>query len=185
MHSTNQSCLSGSYAPATTASGCTEVGRRQALSAWTAYLHVVESHLVSFGFRASLGSATRDDIFKTGILDTSWTMPWANRTFASSIEAKTVENNNARDVGFLSSLTTIFVPQSPLTGILFMGADFADGQNRFGVFWAFSVPLSIIGLVFLFTPIARFSQGGTGRLIGCIKEAFDSVKPMWEKCGKR
>ncbi|RYP07015.1 hypothetical protein DL765_009284 [Monosporascus sp. GIB2] len=232
---------SGLYAPTTTASGCTEVGRRLALSAWTAYLRVVESHLISFGFKVSLGSATQEDIFKTDILGKSWTTPWAHRTFGSIIKTKlilkndsyhlghnirmlsigcdtaiagnweaeewkglqvvlerlekmldsygeayvqAVENNNARDVGFLTSLATIFVPVSLVAGILSMGGDFAAGQNRFWVFWACSVPLMIIGLVLLFTSIARSSQGGTGWLIRRIKEAFDSVKSIWGKIGK-
>ncbi|RYP08419.1 hypothetical protein DL764_001907 [Monosporascus ibericus] len=232
---------SGLYAPAATASGCTEVGRRLALSAWTAYLRVVESHLIGFGFKVSLGSATRDDILKTDLLDTLWTTPWANRTFGSIIEAKlmlkmdsyhlghnirmlrvgrdtvtvgdweteewkgllvvlerlektldsygeayvqAVENNNARDVGFLTSLATIFVPVSLVAGILSMGGEFAAGQNRFWVFWASSVPLIIVGLVFLFTPIARSAQGSTGRWIRWIKGAFDPVKSMWGKSGK-
>ncbi|RYP65586.1 hypothetical protein DL771_008240 [Monosporascus sp. 5C6A] len=42
-----------------------------------------------------------------------------------------VENNNARDVGFLTSPATMFVPVSLVAGIISMGGGFAAGQNRF------------------------------------------------------
>ncbi|KAK1751063.1 hypothetical protein QBC47DRAFT_392146 [Echria macrotheca] len=60
-----------------------------------------------------------------------------------------------RQVGYLSSLATLFVPVSLVTAIFSIGGDFAAGESHFWVYWAVSVPVMMLGCVLLFTRVGR------------------------------
>jgi Mg2+ and Co2+ transporter CorA len=70
---------------------------------------------------------------------------------AVSVRESIVANKQARQVGYLTSLATLFIPLSFVAAVFSMGGDFAAGQERFYVFWAISLPITLVALcVYLF-----------------------------------
>lgn len=72
---------------------------------------------------------------------------------AVSVRESIVANRQAQQVGYLTSLATLFIPASLLAGIFSMGGDFSAGASRFWVFWVISVPLVLMSCIFLFTKL--------------------------------
>lgn len=68
---------------------------------------------------------------------------------AVSVRESIVANTQARQVGYLTSLATLFIPLSFVAAVFSMGGDFAAGQKRFYVFWAISVPITLVALCVL------------------------------------
>ncbi|CAI6087308.1 unnamed protein product [Clonostachys chloroleuca] len=65
-------------------------------------------------------------------------------TQAVSVRESIVANKQARQVGYLTSLATLFVPVSFIAAVFSMGGDYAAGQQRFYVFWAISLPIAVV-----------------------------------------
>lgn len=82
-------------------------------------------------------------------------------TQAASIQETVIANNQARSVGYLTSLATVFIPASFIAAVFSMGGDFSAGERLFWVFWAISVPIVLIAGVFLFTNFGRWIMGHT------------------------
>jgi Mg2+ and Co2+ transporter CorA len=53
-------------------------------------------------------------------------------------------NAQAKSVRWLTMLGTFFVPLSVVAGIMYMGADFLPGQNKFWVYFAVVGPLLLV-----------------------------------------
>jgi len=67
-------------------------------------------------------------------------------TQAVSVRESIVANKQARQVGYLTSLATLFVPVSFIAAVFSMGGDYAAGQQRFYLFWAISLPIAVVAL---------------------------------------
>ncbi|KAI0530056.1 hypothetical protein GGR58DRAFT_268163 [Xylaria digitata] len=65
-------------------------------------------------------------------------------TQAVSVRESIVANTQARQVGYLTSLATLFVPVSFIAAVFSMGGEYAAGQQRFYVFWAVSLPVVVV-----------------------------------------
>ncbi|KAI0503236.1 hypothetical protein F5B22DRAFT_662181 [Xylaria bambusicola] len=67
-------------------------------------------------------------------------------TQAISVRESIIANQQARQVGYLTSLATLFVPISFIAAVFSMGGDYAADQKRFYVFWAVSLPVAVVAL---------------------------------------
>jgi len=199
----------------TDALDCVNICREMVLSAWTAYLRIVEAQIIEEEFRKSVGrSANRANDIATW-LSQSWTQPWQQREFGRLTYARltlekndedlrinmdalgvgtqnqTVEdweadawrhlrdtlrsnmrrldilwqaytqvisvresissNKQSRQVEYLTSLATLFIPASLIAAIFSMGGDFAVGASHFWVYWAVSAPIVALCFILLFT----------------------------------
>jgi Mg2+ and Co2+ transporter CorA len=76
-------------------------------------------------------------------------------TEAVSVRQSIVSNQQAEQVGYLTSLAVLFVPASFVASIFSMGGDFSAGADRFWVFWAILVPLVMLSCIFLFTKLGE------------------------------
>ena len=72
----------------------------------------------------------------------------------SIIEAK-LARSKTRSVAFLSIVGTVFVPFATVAGILNMNNDYAPEGSKFWIFWAVSLPLTVI----LLTLYGMYSRG--------------------------
>jgi hypothetical protein len=72
-----------------------------------------------------------------------------------SIRETHAANQQARNVGYLTSLASIFVPISFVAAVFSMGGDFSAGESRFWVYWVVAVPVGAIVSLMLFTRIGR------------------------------
>jgi hypothetical protein len=72
-----------------------------------------------------------------------------------SVRETSAANKQARQVGYLTSLATIFIPLSFVAAIFSMGGDFSAGSDRFWVYWVVAVPVAAIGCLLLFTKLGR------------------------------
>lgn len=80
-------------------------------------------------------------------------------TQAASIQESVIANKQARSVGYLTSLATLFIPASFIAAVFSMGGDFSAGERLFWVFWAISGPIVLVACVFLFTNFGRWILG--------------------------
>ncbi|KAK5653830.1 hypothetical protein OQA88_7989 [Cercophora sp. LCS_1] len=80
---------------------------------------------------------------------------WQAYSEAVAARESIMSNFQGRHVGYLSSLATLFVPVSLVTGIFSMGGEFAPSESHFWVYRAVSVPVMILGCVLLFTRAGR------------------------------
>lgn len=89
---------------------------------------------------------------------------------AVSVRETITANTQARQVGYLTSLATLFLPISFIASIFSMGGKFSVGEQLFWVFWAFAIPVVGIGCGLLFSKPGR-------KLIGKLqqKNAFSSI----------
>ncbi|KAH6960038.1 hypothetical protein BKA56DRAFT_701449 [Ilyonectria sp. MPI-CAGE-AT-0026] len=69
---------------------------------------------------------------------------------AVSVRESIVANKQAQQVGYLTSLATLFVPVSFIAAVFSMGGDYAAGQQSFYVFWAISLPIVVVACAYLF-----------------------------------
>lgn len=67
----------------------------------------------------------------------------------SSVQESKIANDQARSVGRLTALATVFVPFTVTAGVFSMSDDFAAGGDKFWVFWAVAVPLAGVLLVWV------------------------------------
>ncbi|KAI0973011.1 hypothetical protein F4678DRAFT_471380 [Xylaria arbuscula] len=68
-----------------------------------------------------------------------------------SIRESIIANQQARQVGYLTSLATLFVPISFIAAVFSIGGDYAVDEKRFYVFWAVSLPAAVAALsIYLF-----------------------------------
>ncbi|KAK3297934.1 uncharacterized protein B0H64DRAFT_393421 [Chaetomium fimeti] len=65
-------------------------------------------------------------------------------TLAVSVRESIVANAQARQVGYLTSLATLFIPVSFIAAVFSMGGDYAAGERKFYVFWAISLPIAVV-----------------------------------------
>jgi hypothetical protein len=201
---------------------CTDICRKLVLSAWTAWLRVVEAQITQEQYFMSTGK-TPTGINTATWLDKSWMQPWQARQFGRLIRAKSAleaidadlyynmdalgigakrngtedweaeawrslqnavhvlktkvdiifqaytqavsvqesitSNKQARQVGYLTSLATLFIPVSLIAAIFSMGGKFSAGASLFWVYWAISIPIVIAGCILLFTKLG-------GRVLG-------------------
>jgi hypothetical protein len=70
-------------------------------------------------------------------------------TLQSYTEAVSVRQ--AQQVGYLTSLATLFIPASFVAAIFAMGGDYSASAGKFWVFWVISVPLVLLCCIILFT----------------------------------
>ncbi|KAB8273760.1 hypothetical protein BDV30DRAFT_238285 [Aspergillus minisclerotigenes] len=70
---------------------------------------------------------------------------------AVSVRESITSNKQAQQVGYLTSLATVFVPISFVAAIFSMGGDFAAGANYFWVYWVIAVPVLAAGCFLFFT----------------------------------
>lgn len=77
-------------------------------------------------------------------------------TQAVSVRESITSNKQARQVGFLTSLATLFIPISFIAAIFSMGGDFSAGASRFWVYWAIAIPVVLFGCILLFTRLGRW-----------------------------
>ena len=67
----------------------------------------------------------------------------------NGLQESRTSNEQARSVGRLTALATVLVPFSIIAGMFSMGGDFLAGQSRFWVFWAITIPITLVlGIVF-------------------------------------
>ncbi|KXH34272.1 hypothetical protein CNYM01_01077 [Colletotrichum nymphaeae SA-01] len=64
-------------------------------------------------------------------------------------------NEQARQVGHLTSMATIFIPISFVAAVFSMGGDFSAGAGLFWVFWVIAIPMVSIGCFLLFTRFGK------------------------------
>ncbi|KAF9876751.1 hypothetical protein CkaCkLH20_05597 [Colletotrichum karsti] len=74
---------------------------------------------------------------------------------ASSVRQMLSANEQAVQVGRLTSMATIFLPVSLVATIFSMGGEFAAGERMFWVFWVIAVPVGLVGCFLLFTTAGR------------------------------
>jgi hypothetical protein len=193
---------------------CTDICRKLALSAWTAWLRVVEAHIAQEHYSLST-SAMVSEISTTTWLDKAWKQGWHSRQFGRLVRAKSAlesidvdvyynmdalgiggktaitedwetdawknlehavqvlkarldvtlqaytqavsvqesitSNKQARQVGYLTSLATLFIPISFVAAIFSMGGNFSAGAKLFWVYWVIAIPLAMTGCILLFT----------------------------------
>jgi hypothetical protein len=85
-----------------------------------------------------------------------------------SVRETSDANKQARQVGYLTSLATIFIPLSLVAAVFSMGGDFAAGESRFWVYWAVAVPVAAVGCLLLF---ARAGIRAGRRIVKRVSEA--------------
>jgi hypothetical protein len=85
-----------------------------------------------------------------------------------SVRETSDANEQARHVGYLTSLATIFIPLSFVAAVFSMGGDFAAGESRFWVYWAVAVPVAAVGCLLLF---ARAGIRAGRRIVKRVSEA--------------
>jgi len=87
-----------------------------------------------------------------------------------SVRETSDANRQARQVGYLTSLATIFIPVSFVAAVFSMGGEFAAGESRFWVFWAIAAPVATVACLMLFgkagiravrRPVMRVSAAGS------------------------
>jgi Mg2+ and Co2+ transporter CorA len=66
-----------------------------------------------------------------------------------SIHESTFGNQQARQVGYLTSLATLLIPASSIAAIFSMDGEFAAGQAHFWVFWTMSLPIVLVASIYL------------------------------------
>lgn len=74
---------------------------------------------------------------------------------AISVRESISSNKQAQQVGYLTSLATVFIPISFLAAIFSMGGDFAAGGSHFWVYWAIALPAVAVACFSLFTRFGR------------------------------
>jgi CorA-like Mg2+ transporter protein len=74
---------------------------------------------------------------------------------AVSVRESIISNKQAQQVGYLTSLATVFIPISFVAAIFSMGGDFAAGASHFWVYWSIAVPVLAVGCLLLFTNLGR------------------------------
>jgi Mg2+ and Co2+ transporter CorA len=84
-------------------------------------------------------------------------------TQAVSVQESMTSNKQARQVGYLTSLATLFIPVSLIAGIFSMGGKFSAGASLFWVYWAISIPIVIAGCILLFTRLGGRALGHAPR----------------------
>lgn len=60
-------------------------------------------------------------------------------------------NLQARSVGRLTLLGTLFVPASIISSMLSMGGDFLPGKDKFWIYWVVTLPVLMTVAICLFT----------------------------------
>jgi hypothetical protein len=77
---------------------------------------------------------------------------------AVSLQESQYSNAQARSVGRLTALATVFVPVSIIAAIFSMGGSFAAGERRFWVFFVITIPIILIISTLLFTNVFITTQ---------------------------
>jgi len=72
---------------------------------------------------------------------------------AVSVRESITSNKQARQVGYLTSLATLFIPISFVAAIFSMGGEFSAGASHFWVYWIIAVPVVAVGCLLLFTKV--------------------------------
>ena len=92
---------------------------------------------------------------------------WQAYNQAVAVRESISSNNQGRQVGYLTSIATIFIPASLVAAIFSMGGDFAVGGSRNWVYFAVSVPIMVLGLAAVFSAQAAWFVGRVaGRVTG-------------------
>lgn len=78
---------------------------------------------------------------------------------AVSVRETIASNKQAQQVGYLTSLATLFIPISFVAAVFSMGGDFSAGASHFWVYWVIAVPVAAVGCFLLFTKLG-------GRILG-------------------
>jgi Mg2+ and Co2+ transporter CorA len=74
---------------------------------------------------------------------------------AVSVRESITSNKQAQQVGYLTSLATVFIPISFVAAIFSMGGDFAAGARYFWVYWVIALPVGMLGCLLLFTKLGQ------------------------------
>lgn len=74
---------------------------------------------------------------------------------AVSVRESITSNKQAQQVGYLTSLATLFIPISFVAAVFSMGGDFSAGASHFWVYWVIAVPVVAVGCLLLFTKFGR------------------------------
>jgi len=74
---------------------------------------------------------------------------------AVSVRETITSNRQAQQVGYLTSLATLFIPISFVAAVFSMGGDFSAGASHFWVYWVIAVPVVGLGCLLLFTKLGR------------------------------
>lgn len=80
---------------------------------------------------------------------------WEAYSEAVSVRESITSNKQGRQVGYLTSLATLFIPVSLVAAIFSMGGDFAAGGSHFWVYWVVSIPVVVSGCLLVFTRRGR------------------------------
>ena len=80
---------------------------------------------------------------------------WEAYSAAVSVRESIASNRQGQQVGYLTSLATLFIPVSLVAAIFSMGGDFAVGGSQFWVYWAISIPVVVGGCLMVFTRRGR------------------------------
>lgn len=67
----------------------------------------------------------------------------------ATLEESFAAKQQARSAGQLTVIATIVVPCTFFASILSMGGEFAAGQPLFGVYWAITIPTTLVLLVWV------------------------------------
>jgi hypothetical protein len=70
---------------------------------------------------------------------------------ASTLQESQMANEQARNIGRLTTVATILLPITVCTGIFSMSGDFLAGESKFWVFWAWAVPCVLVFTLLAFT----------------------------------
>ncbi|KAH8710026.1 hypothetical protein GQ44DRAFT_776862 [Phaeosphaeriaceae sp. PMI808] len=74
---------------------------------------------------------------------------------AVSVRESVTANKQAQQVGYLTSLATLFIPLSFVAAVFSMGGDFSAGASHFWVYWIIAVPVAVVACFLLFTKHGR------------------------------
>ncbi|KAJ5831261.1 uncharacterized protein N7525_009514 [Penicillium rubens] len=80
-------------------------------------------------------------------------------TQAVPVRESISSNKQAQQVGYLTSLATVFIPISFVAAVFSMGGDFSAGASHFWVYWVIAVPVVAVGCLLLFTNFGRWILG--------------------------
>ncbi|KAF4454873.1 magnesium and cobalt transport protein [Fusarium austroafricanum] len=107
-------------------------------------------------------------------------------TQAVSARESQIANKQARQVGYLTSLATFFVPMSFVAAVFSMGGDYAAGEKKFYVFWVISVPIAVLAFsVFFFKgPISKLmpiEEEGNVKESAMVKDALTKLMQKYSR----
>lgn len=100
---------------------------------------------------------------------------WSQR---AALDQASAANRSARTSGQLTKIATIIVPCTFVGSIFSMGGRFAAGEDLFFVYWAISIPATIMLLVWVLHDDIQMSFESTRKKYGALQKKYSASKKL-------